>query len=847
MAARIRARPARTYLCNAPGPTYAAYTRNGRQLITAGNDSVLRIFTTGSDAEPANIDVPQESHTAVAATDDFFITGAEDGSVCKYSLATNSLDEILLRSTLPIRDVAISPDGLWVAVASDELVVKMVSVADMTRVIQLKEQKKPVKHVSFDQSGSLLAVSCSDGVVYVYSVSSEQPQLVQKIDGLIKVLETDAETSSAILWHPDGRALAAPTATRAIQVVSKSDWQNQKSFPSGHAGDLTAAAWSHNGALLVSAAQDRSLTLWDTKTQEIIKKFDGIRQPIISMAWHPTENVLSYTNNDGELYIHTDFIPAEHESLLQKTLQAAPMRGASLAETSGNEQRSLINGTQTNGHHRAGTPDSLDDILGPDPSEDGDEDGFIVDDDGAGYAEITNGHGKRAGQQLVAPHPKRHYGSVRQWEPQLHAEFQPGSTPWRGNRRYLCLNLTGFIWTVDQDTHHTITVEFYDRAIHRDFHFTDPFLYDKACLTEHGAAFSCPSSSRHSSMIYFRPHETWTARTEWRTSLPAGEEVTSLSLSSSYVIVTTSRGYIRIYTLYGVPFRVYRSKAPIIASTSWRDYIFTVSNGPINPFGTASLLYSIDNIKRDETHQSNDILPLPSADASLSTIFFSDRGDPCIFDSTGVLLVCLHWRTPGQAKWVPLLDTRALERLATGKKDEAYWPVAVADERFHCIILKGGEKHPYFPRPLLSDFPFRIPVSTRSSKPKDPDAMDDDDDEQDENQKLEELYVRHSALRDLHEDLVINTKAGSAEKTALARREVEADKVLLQLLANECREGEDRGMRALEIVGLLRDRTGKMLEAAGKIAARFGRDVLGEKIEQLAERRLVGLVDEDEM
>jgi chromosome transmission fidelity protein 4 len=38
-----------------------------------------------------------------------------------------------------------------------------------------------------------------------------------------------------------------------------------------------------------------------------------------------------------------------------------------------------------------------------------------------------------------------------------------------------------------------------------------------------------------------------------------------------------------------------------------------------------------------------------------------------------------------------------------------------------------------------------------------------------------------------------------------------------------------------------------MLEAAGKVATRFRRDILGDKIRELAERRLVGLVDEDEM
>jgi hypothetical protein len=52
------------------------------------------------------------------------------------------------------------------------------------------------------------------------------------------------------------------------------------------------------------------------------------------------------------------------------------------------------------------------------------------------------------------------------------------------------LNLTGAVWTVDQETHHTVTVEFYDREAHRDFHFTDPYMYDKACLSESFPHFS---------------------------------------------------------------------------------------------------------------------------------------------------------------------------------------------------------------------------------------------------------------------------------------------------------------------------------------------------------------------
>lgn len=153
-----------------------------------------------------------------------------------------------------------------------ELTVKVVNTQDMSRVLHLRNQSKPVKHLSYDPSGTYLALSCTDGVIYIYSLSTEEPQLIRKVDGVIRVLETDVEASSKAVWHPDGRAFAAPTATRDIVVLSRTDEGRQRSFTSGHLGDITAVAWSPNGALLVSAGADRKILLWETKTQKIIAR-----------------------------------------------------------------------------------------------------------------------------------------------------------------------------------------------------------------------------------------------------------------------------------------------------------------------------------------------------------------------------------------------------------------------------------------------------------------------------------------------------------------------------------------------------------------------------------------------
>lgn len=60
---KIRGRPA-----HPAGPTFLAYSRDGTKLVTAGTNSVVRVYETGSDGEPTNLDDCQDNNLAVAAT-----------------------------------------------------------------------------------------------------------------------------------------------------------------------------------------------------------------------------------------------------------------------------------------------------------------------------------------------------------------------------------------------------------------------------------------------------------------------------------------------------------------------------------------------------------------------------------------------------------------------------------------------------------------------------------------------------------------------------------------------------------------------------------------------------------
>ena len=47
------------------------------------------------------------------------LLGAEDGTVWSYDAVSGKMGGLLVRCALPVRDIAVSRDGVWAAVASE--------------------------------------------------------------------------------------------------------------------------------------------------------------------------------------------------------------------------------------------------------------------------------------------------------------------------------------------------------------------------------------------------------------------------------------------------------------------------------------------------------------------------------------------------------------------------------------------------------------------------------------------------------------------------------------------------------------------------------------------------------
>jgi len=65
----------------------------------------------------------------------------------------------------------------------------------------------------------------------------------------------------------------------------------------------------------------------------------------------------------------------------------------------------------------------------------------------------------------------------------------------------------------------------------------------------------------------------------------------------------------------------------------------TIGNGPVSAQGHATLKYSIENVKRDEVHQNEDVVAIPEG-SQLKTAFFSDNGVSTCWTTLNSLVLC---------------------------------------------------------------------------------------------------------------------------------------------------------------------------------------------------------------
>ncbi|KAJ7287553.1 hypothetical protein C8J57DRAFT_1284265 [Mycena rebaudengoi] len=743
------------------GLTCLAFSRDGVHAFTGGQDTIVRIWKVadGSQREPATAADADKHVTSISLSDDCWVAGSIDSNVRRYANFSNQLDSHVTNlAGSHIRCVAIDPTGKTVAVASDEADVRLVDMNDNIKIKVLRGHRRGVRRVTWHPKDAILTSCGSDGRIIVWDLSQDDPKTQTTIEGTIPtVLEpTDQEFlhDCSAIWHPSGDYFFVPSRAHDIAVVHRRDWKKTHTFTKDTPGAITALALSINGAYLAAASATK-VHIWSTQTRQSITSHSLAPKTIITqLAFSPTQNLIAWTDADGVFTRWSNPLPKPHDPV-QKISEPAPVDEAPALLFDDNKEEVVDDA----GDVDLDNASDADDWVGYDPD--------LMDDP------ILGDTGGNFVKEMV---------SITKAQP----PFQPGATPMVDRKQYLAFSMIGVIEVTDvseQGGHHVVNVEFFDRSTRKSYHFKDHFKYHLGYLGERGALFACRPETDHPAQVLYKPYGNYTGEIDWTYTLnrtgcavlgiAAGGTSPSGSMRQSSdgdlegfgnVIIATNEGDLTFLSGTGRERRIMGLGADFVSMVAGPEWVFVVHRaGATTIDGSQNLSYTLINFD-DFSVRQRDVLPVPKGH-TLKWIGITDEGAPAMYDTTGRVHILTKFRIPHHASWARVMDTNLLERRKG--KDESYWPIGINGNTFVCLILKGTQEYPGFPKPLPQDLPMQLPF--RSSEEKD---------EMVEREMLA-LEISRDALDDelTSQDIITREKAVDKEMVLLIQEACKANNV----------------------------------------------------------------------
>lgn len=223
--------------------------------------------TAVSTAQQWKLKATLTGHTGTVWSAAFFpdnrrlVTASEDGSIRLWDVVTAKQLKEVSSSQGSVSDIAVSPDGRFIAACIDNeesSVVKIWDAATLKLRHTLVGHEKGIFEIVFSPDGRLLASGARDTTIKLWNVRTGQ--LTRTLEG-----HTDAVTSLA--FTPNGKWLFTGSAEddKTIKLWEVGTGKLLRTL-TGHGEWITALAISPDGATLVSGSRDKNIILWDVKT-----------------------------------------------------------------------------------------------------------------------------------------------------------------------------------------------------------------------------------------------------------------------------------------------------------------------------------------------------------------------------------------------------------------------------------------------------------------------------------------------------------------------------------------------------------------------------------------------------
>jgi WD40 repeat protein len=282
-----------------PGARSAAISPGNRRVVTGGVDDTVRVWSGQSGRSIHTLREHAGNAVAIAFSPngEFVATASSDGTARIWRTGDWGLSATLSGHTNGLTDVSFSAGGEHIVTAGKDGTARVSNARTGDELFALAGHTDWVESAEFaGGAGSAVVTAGLDGSIRtwdgllqpelpsfasfpapVYSiVAADEAIRVRTDDGREHVLDASSGEQLGVEDAPKRRPrrVVGPAGTSATlrgrQVRLLRD--GKVTMLTGHRDDVTSAAFSPAGDLLVTAGKDKTARIWDVATGELVRK-----------------------------------------------------------------------------------------------------------------------------------------------------------------------------------------------------------------------------------------------------------------------------------------------------------------------------------------------------------------------------------------------------------------------------------------------------------------------------------------------------------------------------------------------------------------------------------------------
>jgi eukaryotic-like serine/threonine-protein kinase len=266
----------------------ASFSFDNARIVTASTDRTARVWDARTGKHLATMVHPYEVLSAAFSPDGARVVTTGDSSTAAVWNTTTGELIATLGHHKHVYAAAVSADGARVVTASEDHTAKVWD-ARTGKLLHSLDHRGEVISAAFSPDGSQVVTASDDQTAGLWST---------RTGALVASLVGHTGHVHVVGYSPDGTRIVTASDDRSARLWDARTGKLLVSLD-GHDGAINAAAFNADGTRVATASNDRTAKLWDARTGKLLASFEGHRDRVDSVSFSSDGTQILTTGADG--------------------------------------------------------------------------------------------------------------------------------------------------------------------------------------------------------------------------------------------------------------------------------------------------------------------------------------------------------------------------------------------------------------------------------------------------------------------------------------------------------------------------------------------------------------------